>query len=122
MVANAKKTDYECPICSGRGRVPGRLPGRAGVATAKIVERFPSLAPRFVQPGLRAGQFLFAFCPDLHCHRLPGEPLLLGGARVARNFGHRAMPSDRAYLIGAAFCVCQPGCRRLSQSVRATVG
>jgi len=28
MVANAKKTDYECPICSGRGRVPGRLPGR----------------------------------------------------------------------------------------------
>jgi DnaJ-class molecular chaperone len=28
MVANSKKTDYECPICSGRGRVPGRLPGR----------------------------------------------------------------------------------------------
>jgi DnaJ-class molecular chaperone len=24
MVANAKKTVYEYPICSGRGRVPGR--------------------------------------------------------------------------------------------------
>jgi len=28
MVANAKKTDYECPVCQGRGRVPDRLPGR----------------------------------------------------------------------------------------------
>jgi DnaJ-class molecular chaperone len=28
MVTNAKRTDYECPICKGRGRVPGRLPGR----------------------------------------------------------------------------------------------
>ena len=28
MVANAKKTDYECPICQRRGRVPSRLPGR----------------------------------------------------------------------------------------------
>jgi hypothetical protein len=47
-----------------------------------FVERFPSLAPRFVQLSLGAGQFLFAFCPDLYCHRLPGEPLLIGGARV----------------------------------------
>jgi DnaJ-class molecular chaperone len=28
MVTNAKRTHYECPICKGRGRVPGRLPGR----------------------------------------------------------------------------------------------
>jgi len=28
MVANAKKSDYQCPICQGRGRVPARLPGR----------------------------------------------------------------------------------------------
>jgi len=28
MVANAEKTDYECPNGQGRGRVPGRLPWR----------------------------------------------------------------------------------------------
>jgi len=28
MPAIVKTTDYECPICQGHGRVPGRLPGR----------------------------------------------------------------------------------------------
>ena len=28
MSASPKTADYKCPVCQGRGRVPGRLPGR----------------------------------------------------------------------------------------------
>jgi DnaJ-class molecular chaperone len=28
MPVSVKPTDYECPVCQGRDRVPGRLPGR----------------------------------------------------------------------------------------------
>jgi hypothetical protein len=28
MTEIPKTTDYQCPVCHGRGRVPGRLPGR----------------------------------------------------------------------------------------------
>jgi hypothetical protein len=31
MPASIKSTDYRCPVCEGRGRVPGRLPGRTGL-------------------------------------------------------------------------------------------
>jgi len=27
-VTTSKSVDYVCPVCQGRGRVPGRLPGR----------------------------------------------------------------------------------------------
>jgi len=28
MARTLKSSDYVCPVCQGRGRVPGRLPGR----------------------------------------------------------------------------------------------
>jgi len=28
MPGSVKPSDYVCPVCEGRGRVPGRLPGR----------------------------------------------------------------------------------------------
>jgi DnaJ-class molecular chaperone len=28
MPRTIKSSDYVCPVCEGRGRVPGRLPGR----------------------------------------------------------------------------------------------
>ena len=34
MSGSVKPSDYECPVCQGRGRVPGRLPGRTKLCDA----------------------------------------------------------------------------------------
>jgi hypothetical protein len=64
----------------------------------KTIVEFQLLASIFVQPGRQVGQSLFTFRPELHVQRLPRKPLLIGGARVVRDFSKRSMPGDRLDL------------------------
>src|SRR5262249_15010706 len=59
---------------------------------------------RFVQPGGKVGQALFAFCPDQHFKALPQprELRLLGRLGVAGGLLQRGVAKDGRNLVGAA--------------------
>ena len=103
-----------------QNRLPRFNSGR-GLHLQNFLVQFPLLASRFVQPGIKVGQFLFALRPQLDVERLSREASLIGGLGVARDLGERAMAGDGLDLINAAPRVGQSRCRRLAQPMKRAV-
>ena len=85
---------------------------------ALIYQRFFA---RFVQPGCRLDNFLFAFCPQLNLKSLFIEPLLVSRFGITFHLFAGLVSGVTFYVLGACSCIRQPGCSQLTKSMRGTM-